>query len=299
MKKSKHGKSISYAKYGRLFVFPYFLIFIVFQLFPILFTLYLTTVNWNGISKMHFVGFSNFARLLSDKFFYLSLWVTLRIWLIAAVPQILMALFLASLFSYRKIRGKALFQAVFYLPNLITATSVAVLFSILLDHQGGALNQILLKLHILKEPIKWLIYPKWASLTVSFIQWWQWFGYTMILVSAGIKAIPSELFEAAKIDGASFYHSFIKITLPLLKNTLTYVLITSIIGGLQIFDVPNVLTGGLGEPDKSILTVVMYLYNTSFRYSNYGYGSAVAYGLFFVICIFSFISFKNIQRRAS
>jgi multiple sugar transport system permease protein len=248
---------------------------------------------------MQFVGFANFSRLISDKFFYLSLWVTLRIWIVAAIPQILMALFLASLFSYRKIRGKAFFQAVFYLPNLITATSIAVLFSILLDHQGGALNQVLLKLHILKEPVKWLIYPRWASITVSFIQWWQWFGYTMILVSAGIKAIPNELFEAAKIDGASFFQSFMMITLPLLKNTLTYVLITSIIGGLQIFDVPNVLTGGLGEPDKSILTAVMYLYNTSFRYSNYGYGASVAYGLFFVICIFSFISFKNIQRRAS
>jgi multiple sugar transport system permease protein len=292
-------KKTSYENWGRIFVAPYFVIFFIFQLFPILFTLFLTTVKWDGITGMQFIGLKNFTRLLTDEYFYQSLWTTLRIWVVAAIPQILLALLLASLFSYRKICGAKLFQAIFYFPNLITATSIAVLFSILLDPHGGALNQFLIKTHLIDYPIRWLTIPKWASLTVSFIQWWQWFGYTMILVSAGIKAIPNELYEAAKIDGASFFTSFTRIILPLLRNTLTYVLITSIIGGLQIFDVPSVLTGGLGEPDRSILTSVMYLYNTSFRYSNYGYGSTIAYGLFIVILAFSILSYRNLQRRSS
>lgn len=292
-------KRISYARYGVYFILPYFIIFVVFQLFPILYTFFLTFFSWDGFNERVFVGLGNYRRLIGDKIFRIAIVNTFRIWGVAAIPQIGLALLLGSLFTYRKMKGAQFFQAVFYLPNLITATSIAILFALLLDWKGGAINQLLLRVGLLSEPTNWLRSAFWTSFFVSFIQWWQWFGYTTLLIMAGMKAIPDELYESARIDGAGSTTMFFKITLPLLKNTMTYVVITAIIGGMQIFDVPNVLTGGLGDPNRSILTMVMHLYNMSFRYSRYGYGATVAYGLFMLILVFSIVAFRNLQRRDS
>lgn len=290
--------TVSYARFGLLFVLPYFVVFFITQLYPIAYTLFLSFFSWDGLQEKTFVGLKNFKRIAGDKFFYLSFTNTVKIWTVAAIPQLGFALFLAALFSYRDFKGKGFCQAVFYLPNLITATSIAVLYGVLLDFNSGTLNKVLLGIGLLDEPVNWLKVPFWTSFFVSYIQWWQWFGYTTLILMAGMKTISDDLYEAARIDGAGSATLFFRITLPLLTNTLTFIVITSIIGGMQIFDVPSVLTGGLGEPNKSILTMVMYLYNTSFRYSNYGYGSAVAYALFLVILVFSTLAFRNIQRRS-
>lgn len=292
-------KTVSYSRYGVYFILPFFLIFGLFQLFPILYTFYLTFFSWDGFNDMVFVGVGNYQRLMADTVFRTAIGNTFRIWGIAAVPQIGLALFLGAIFTYRQTRGTQLFQAIFYLPNLITATSIAILFSLLLDWQAGAINQALLRVGFITQPINWLRSEFWTSGAVSLIQWWQWFGYTTLLVMAGMKAIPGELYESARIDGAGGITMFFRITLPLLRNTMTYVIITAIIGGMQIFDVPNVLTGGLGDPNRSILTMVMHLYNMSFRFTNYGYGATVAYGLFMIILVFSIIAFRQLQGRES
>ncbi len=292
-------KTVSYSRYGVYFILPFFVIFGLFQLFPILYTFYLTFFSWDGFNDMVFVGVGNYQRLMADTVFRTAIGNTFRIWGIAAVPQIGLALFLGAIFTYRQTRGTQLFQAIFYLPNLITATSIAILFSLLLDWQAGAINQALLRVGFIAQPVNWLRSEFWTSGAVSLIQWWQWFGYTTLLVMAGMKAIPGELYESARIDGAGGITMFFRITLPLLRNTMTYVIITAIIGGMQIFDVPNVLTGGLGDPNSSILTMVMHLYNMSFRFTNYGYGATVAYGLFMIILVFSIIAFRQLQGRES
>ncbi len=292
-------KTVSYSRYGVYFILPFFVIFGLFQLFPILYTFYLTFFSWDGFNDMVFVGVGNYQRLMADTVFRTAIGNTFRIWGIAAVPQIGLALFLGAIFTYRQTRGTQLFQAIFYLPNLITATSIAILFSLLLDWQAGAINQALLRVGFITQPVNWLRSEFWTSGAVSLIQWWQWFGYTTLLVMAGMKAIPGELYESARIDGAGGITMFFRITLPLLRNTMTYVIITAIIGGMQIFDVPNVLTGGLGDPNRSILTMVMHLYNMSFRFTNYGYGATVAYGLFMIILVFSIIAFRQLQGRES
>lgn len=292
-------KTVSYSRYGVYFILPFFVIFGLFQLFPILYTFYLTFFSWDGFNDMVFVGVGNYQRLMADTVFRTAIGNTFRIWGIAAVPQIGLALFLGAIFTYRQTRGTQLFQAIFYLPNLITATSIAILFSLLLDWQAGAINQALLRVGFIAQPVNWLRSEFWTSGAVSLIQWWQWFGYTTLLVMAGMKAIPGELYESARIDGAGGITMFFRITLPLLRNTMTYVIITAIIGGMQIFDVPNVLTGGLGDPNRSILTMVMHLYNMSFRFTNYGYGATVAYGLFMIILVFSIIAFRQLQGRES
>lgn len=289
-------KRLQKTNYGYLFIAPFFIAFILFRLYPILYSLWLSFNSWDGLSNPQFVGLANYARLLQDKYFYISFSNTLFIWLAAAIPQIIFALILAALFSHKPVRGGDVYRAIYYLPNLVTMTSIAILFNILLDWQAGAFNKFLISLHLIKEPINWLTIPRFAQGTVSFIQWWMWFGYSTIIFMAGMKAIPDELYEAAKVDGASWWRSFFSITLPSIKNITIFTVITSIIGGMQIFDVPNVLTNGLGAPDKSILTMVMYLYNNAFMFKNYGYGATVAWGLFLIIMVFSVIALHFMNR---
>ena len=167
----------------------------------------------------------------------------------------------------------------------------------LLDWRFGALNHFLLKVGVFTEPYEWLQDKMATRVAVSLIQWWQWFGYTMIIFMAGLSAISDELYEAAHIDGASSGQAFFKVTLPLLKPTMLYVMVTSLIGGLQIFDIPRVLTNGRGGPDNALTTMVLYLYNQAFKNFNLGYASALAYALFIMILVFSAISFKIIKPR--
>jgi multiple sugar transport system permease protein len=280
---------------GYLFILPYFIAFLLLQLYPIIYTLFLSFQKWTSLVDYEFYGFKHYTRLFSNPFFYKAIGNTWFIWLCNFIPQIVFALLLAVILSERKIKGRETLRTMYFLPNLVTAASIGVLFNVLLDWKHGTLNHVLLDLGILQEAINWLRIPLLTQLTVSFIQWWQWFGYTMIIFMAGLSAISEELYEAAYMDGAGRIQVFSNITLPLLKPTMLYVMITSLIGGLQIFDIPRVLTNGRGEPDGSILTMVLYLYNQAFKNFNVGYASAIAYALFIMILIFSIISFKLIN----
>lgn len=278
--------------YGYLFIAPFLIAFVVLELYPVLFTFSLSVQKWDGLMPEKFVMLENFKRLLSDKVFYLSIWNTLRIWTISYLPQILTALLLSALFTMYRIKGMAFFRAVFYLPNLITAASVGLLFNLLFNGNKSVVNNILQALGMQGAPFDFFNDPVFTSNLTSYIQWWMWFGYTTILVMAGITTIDKELFEAARIDGASRGQVYRKITLPLIKPTIIYITITSIIGGMQLFDVPSTMSDGTGEPDKALLTVSMYLYNQGFKNHNYGYSAAISVGLFVVICFMSFISMK-------
>ncbi len=280
------------AKYGYLFVAPYLLVFGIFQLYPIIYSFYLSLTTQISNKESKFYGLQNYAYLLKDSVFWKSIGNTWIIWLSCFIPQIICALLLAVLLSQYKVRGAGFFRASFYLPNLVTAASIGVLFSVLFDWQTGTVNKILLKLNLIKEAVNWMSIPFFARSITSFIQWWMWFGYSTILLTAGIKAISSEILEAAVVDGANSRQRLFKITLPLLKPTMLYVMVTSLIGGMQIFDIPMTLTGGDGEPQKSLLTMVLYLYNSAFTNRNYAYGATVSYGLFFIILIFSLIFYK-------
>ncbi|WP_218915136.1 carbohydrate ABC transporter permease [Caldanaerobius polysaccharolyticus] len=284
--------------YGYLFIAPYFIAYFTFGLYPVLYSLYLSFTKWDGVSAIKFIGLGNYVNLLNDDVFLKSIGNTWIIWIFNVIPQMLLAIFLAVLLTQYSIKGTSIFRAIFYVPNLVTAASIGVLFNILLDWQTGTVNKLLISMGLLKDPINWLNEPVYARATVSLIQFWQWFGPTMIFFIAGIKAIPVELYEAAYVDGANRWRTFWTITLPLLRPVVLYQAITSLIGGMQIFDVPMTLTDGMGSPEKSILTMVMYLYNTAFKNYNYGYGAAVAYALFLMILVFSIIVFKIITRRS-
>lgn len=189
------------------------------------------------------------------------------------------------------------FRAAYYLPNLITAASVGLLFNLLFNGDKSVVNYILLKVNIFNKPFGFFNSTVFTSNLVSYIQWWMWFGYTSVIIMAGMTTVDRNLYEAAMADGATKTKTFFYITLPLIRPTLLYLTVTSIIGGMQLFDVPATLTNGYGDPLKCALTSTMYIYNQGFKNHNFGYASTVSIGLFILIAILSVLSFKSMQKK--
>ena len=260
----------------------------------------LSFANYKGFGDVDYIGFKNYLRVLQDKYFWTALLNTVKIWGVNIVLQLAMAFLLTIAFSdiKFKIKGLGFFRAVYYLPNIIAATSVAFLFKTLLDWRYGTINQILAKFGV-DQPINWLGQPTTARLSISLIQTWMWFGNSFIMLMAGVQGINKDYFEAASIDGAGRWKSFFYITLPLLRPILLYVTITSLIGGIQMFDLPFLMGTVNGEPLGATQTAIMYLYKFGFatRPKQVGYASAIAYILFLMILIISVVQFKVMNRK--
>lgn len=278
-----------------LFVLPFVITFMVFNIYPVVRTFYLSFTNYKGFGTPDITGFANYARVVQDKFFWRALWNTCKIWGVNIVLQLGLAFLLTIVFSdiKYKIRGLSVFRALYYLPNLIAATSVAFLFKTLLDWKYGSLNQMLMGMHLMQSPVNWLGSKATAPYVISVISAWMWFGNSFIMLMAGVQGISKDYFEAAAIDGAGRWTTFGKITIPLLRPILLYVAITSLIGGLQMFDLPFLMCGGTGgKPSGSTQTVVMYLYKFGFETNQVGFASAIAYVLFLIILVVSLFQFK-------
>lgn len=297
---STKKKKRNYNNMAYLFVLPFVVVFLIFSVYPVLRTLFLSFTNYRGFGEMTPAGIENYKRVLTDKFFWRALWNTIRIWGVNIVLQLGLAFLLTIVFSdiKYKIRGLAIYRAVYYLPNLIACTSVAFLFKTLLDWRFGTFNQIISTIYkffgATYNPVNWLGQPSTAGNTIAVISAWMWFGNSFIMLMAGVQGISKDYFEAAAIDGAGRWTVFGKITLPLLKPILLYVAVTSLIGGLQMFDLPFLMLGKTDAAYSSIQTVVMYMYKFGFETgtTQLGYASAIAYVLFFIILIVSIIQFK-------
>ena len=290
-------------KIAYLFVLPFVIVFLTFSVYPVLRTLYLSFTSYKGFGDPTWSGLDNYIRVFKDKFFWKALRNTIKIWGVNIILQLGLAFLLTMIFSdiKYKIRGLSVFRALFYLPNLIAATSVAFLFKTLLDWKYGSFNQLLLMLGITKEQVNWLGSTGTAPYVISVIGAWMWFGNSFIMLMAGVQGIPTDYFEAAAIDGAGRWKVFAKITIPLLRPIMLYVFVTSLIGGLQLFDLPFLMNGvapnTAGEPSGCLQTAVMYLYKFGFETHQVGYASAIAYTLFFIILIVSIIQFKTLGRE--
>lgn len=301
----KRKKMKNYNNAGYLFVLPFVVVFLIFSIYPVLRTFYLSFTNFKGYGEAAWTGFDNYARVLSDKFFWRALGNTVRIWGVNIVLQLGLAFLLTLVFSdiKYKIKGLGIFRAVYYLPNLIAATSVAFLFKTLLDWRYGTFNQILNAIYqffgTAKEPIDWIGSGNYAGYVIAVISAWMWFGNSFIMLMAGVQGIPKDYFEAAAIDGAGRWTVFGKITLPLLKPILLYVAITSLIGGLQMFDLPFLMIEKASASYSSVQTVVMYLYKFGFETgtTQVGYASSIAYVLFLIILIISAVQFGLFKRK--
>jgi ABC-type sugar transport system permease subunit len=248
---------------GYMFLAPFIIGFLIFGLYPVINTIWLSFTNTTLMSKnSQFVGIDNFTRLFADKVFLRAVGNTWLIWILNFIPQIGIGLFLSVLFTSARLRIKAVgvWRAIFFLPNILMPAAVASLFNSLFGLYGPV-NQLLVRAHFMPEAMRFLENIAVTRGLVVFIQWWTWFGQTMIILMAGMTSIPVSLYEAAMVDGASVWQMFRRITLPLLKPILIFIFVTSLVGGMQMFDIPFLLTDGRGSPQSSIQTnnILMYM----------------------------------------
>ena len=300
MAKKKSGTVLRYNRWGYIFLIPFVVVFIIFQLIPLISTIYNSFFEHyfkNGLTEVGptFIGIQNYATLFSSGDLPKYLGNTMIMWIIGFIPQILLSLLLGAWFSDPSLRLKhqQFFKTVIYLPNLIMASAFAMLFFTLFS-DGGPINSLLMQMGILSEPYKFLSHAGSARSLVGFMNFLMWFGNTTILLLAGMLGIDTSLYEAAEVDGATSTQVFFRITLPLLRPILVYVMVTSLIGGLQMYDVPQILTNGQGNPARTTMTLIMYL-NKHLYSKNYGLGGALSVILFIVTGILSVIVFKMNQ----
>ncbi len=292
----KKSKVVSYNRWGYIFLIPFVVIYCIFQLIPLITTIYNSFFeNYkSGLKQIgpNFIGLSNYAKILSDGELWKYAGNTMIMWIIGFLPQIIFSLLLAAWFTDPSLRlkGQRFFKTVIYLPNLIMASAFSMLFfTIFAD--TGPVNDILQNLHLISQPYKFMSHVTSTRSLVGFMNFVMWFGNTTILLMAGMLGIDRSLFEAAEVDGATSTQIFWQITLPLLRPILIYVLITSLIGGIQMFDVPQILTNGTGDPVRSTMTMIMWL-NKHLYSKNYGMGGALSVLLFIITGVLSIIVFK-------
>ena len=278
-----------YAKYGYLFSLPFVITFLIFSLYPIFHTLRLSFSDLQGIAsgEINFQPdlFQNYTDMLNNRTFITSLRNTVFLWILNFIPQIVLAVTLAAWFTNKRLNVKrsGLFKTLFYMPNIITAASVAILFGALFGAPIGPLNDLFVRLGFLDSPIHFFRNAGTARGTVIFIQFWMWYGSTMIVMIAGINGISPTLFEAAAIDGASAIQTFFKVTLPQLRPIVLFTLVVSFIGGMQMFDIPMLLVDRSG-PDNATLTTAVFIYNQAFGPSRMWNRAAAASMILFVMC---------------
>ena len=296
-------KRVSYARYGYLFSLPFIITFLIFSLYPTLYTAFIGFTNLKGLipGEVRILDnpFQNFIDLLfNNPTFIKSLKNTGLIWTLNFIPQIVLALLLAAWFTNRRlnIRGQGIFKVLLYMPNIITASTIAILFNVLFAYPVGPINSLLQTLGLSDAPIYFLQDKSTARGIVAFIQFWMWYGNTMIVLIAGIAGINPALFEAAQIDGANSRQVFFRIVLPSLRTILLFVMVTSMIGGLQMFDIPQLFLAG--GPDDATLTTSVFIYEQAFRGSYLYNRAAAASMIMFVIgAILSLILFYVMRDR--
>ena len=286
-----------YAKWGYIFSVPFLVAFLIFSLYPLLYTIIISFTDLQGVATKEFNFLPNLIQNYIDAFntptFIASLKNTVKIWGMNFIPQIVLSLVLAVWFTNERMRikGGGLFKVLFYMPNIITAASIAILFSAFFGAPIGPMNDILMRLGIISEPFYFFRNVTISQGIVAFIQFWMWYGSTMIVLIAGINGISPAIFEAAAIDGANGIQTFFRVTLPSLRPILLYTLITSFVGGMQMFDIPRLLVERSG-PDNSTLTTSVYIYNQAFS-GSYMFNRAAAASmiLFLIIAVCAAILF--------
>lgn len=291
-----HKKRRKVDYYGYLFIAPFFLGMVVFILYPMLDSFRVSLTDWTGFGEFNYVGFLNYIDVLKNPFFYKTIVNTILIWLLGSVPQIIVALVIAAVINTKWFRGKSFFKVAYFLPNIVTAVFMGLLFSFLFAWQGGAVNMLLMELGLISEPFRFNSSPLAMVLICSFVTFLQWFGYQTIMIDSGMTGISQDIYEAAEVDGAKGVKTFFYITLPLIKPILLYIVVTSLIGGFRLFDIPYALTSGNGGPMQSLLSMNMYLVNTAFKQSRMGYGAALGFLYCVVIMICSAVT-KGIMNR--
>ncbi len=286
-----------------VFIAPFLLLFAVFGVFPLGFSLYLAFQSWeptSGLEAMQFVGLDNFAFALQDDWFWKSLGNTTWLALASGVPQHLVAIPLAVFIhnSFKRFRNGVV--GAWFMPYITSTVAIAILFSSLFSTDFGLLNQAILALSKLPllgallpaEPIDWLNDPDRIKPAIAIIVFWRYVGFNVVLYLAALQTIPHDIYEAATMDGAGRLQQFFCITLPSLKPMVFFGVTLSVIGGLQLFEEPFILTGGRGGSDQAGMTTAVYLYRMAFDFNDFGAASAMAWLLFIVVVALTWLTNK-------
>ncbi|ONI77558.1 cytochrome C biogenesis protein [Kribbella sp. ALI-6-A] len=275
-------------------VSPFFVLFAIFGAFPVFFSIWLSFHSWDGIGQMTWVGLEQYSYLLTDPTFWKSITNTLIIWVISTVPMLLLALIIANAL-HNATRFRSFYRIAYFIPNITSVVAVTMVFGSIFSNNFGLLNAFMTSVGL--DKIEWLSQPWGIKVAIATIVAWRWTGYNAIIFLAGLQAISSDIYEAAKVDGASPRQQFWQITVPLLRPVILFTTVTSTIGGLQIFTESQVLfgsSGAIGGPGDGGLTIVSYLYDNAFGSNQFGYGAAIGWALFVLIVLFSIINWRLI-----
>lgn len=277
-----------------VFISPFFILYSIFGIFGLLFSLYVSFHHWDGLLPMKFRGFGNYTELFQDAIFWESIRNTLLLLLFDFPLKVALPLLLAVALNSKLIRGRGFFRTAFYVPEVTSAVVVAVIFRYLFDRDTGIVNYALSQFGV--ENIAWLQDPFWAKVSFVLLSGWWSQGYHMVIFLAALQTIPNDLLEAAMVDGANHFQTFMRITLPLLRPIIIFSAIITTIAGLQRFSEPFLLTGG--GPGYSTYTIVYYLYQKTFVSYRLGYGAAMGYLIFVMIFVFSVLQFRYGSKEA-
>ena len=291
-----------------VFLVPFFVLFAVFGLFPLLFSLYLAFQSWeptSGLGAMTFVGLENYAFALQDEWFWKSLKNTGWLALASGVPQHLVAIPLACFIhsSFKRMRNAVV--GAYFMPYITSTVAIAILFSSLFSTDYGLVNvflQYLSHLPVLgwllpNEPVDWLNDPGNIKPAIAMIVFWRYVGFNVVLYLAALQTIPNDIYEAATMDGAGRLQQFRYITLPSLKPMIFFGVTLSVIGGLQLFEEPFILTGGRGGSDQAGMTTAIYLYRMAFDFNDFGAASAMSWLLFILVALLTWLTNKVFAPR--
>ena len=293
-----------------VFLSPFLVLFAVFGVFPLLFSLYLAFHSWeptSGIGDMTFVGLENYTFALTDEWFWKSLGNTGWLALTSGLPQHLVAIPLACFIhaSFKRLRDGVI--GLYFMPYITSTVAISILFGALFSTDFGLINAALQALAQLpgigwmfpQSPVDWLNEPGNIKPAISMIVFWRYVGFNVVLYLAALQTIPGDIYEAATMDGAGRFQQFWFITLPSLKPMIYFGVTLSVIGGLQLFEEPFILTGGRGGTDQAGMTTAMYLYRTAFDFNDFGAASAMSWLLFIVVALLTWLTNKAFAPRDS
>jgi cellobiose transport system permease protein len=281
-----------------LYIAPFIVLFAVVGLFPLIYTFVVSLFDWHLLKGQgEFVGFRNFAEVLSDRFFWNSLANTLSIFLLSSIPQLAVAVLIAAVLD-QNLRARTFWRMSVLLPYVVTPVAVAMIFTNMFGEQYGLINNILGSFGI--EPILWKNERLPSHIAIATMVNWRWTGYNALILLAAMQAVPRDLYESAALDGAGPVRRFLSITLPSIRPTMVFVIITATIGGLQIFTEPRlfdpVAAGGTG---RQFQTTVLYLWEMAFQRQNFGKAATIAWLLFLIILLFGLVNYLITRRIAS
>ena len=277
-------------RWGYLFTAPFFVMFLIFGLAPIIYSVYIAFFNWDALGTQEFIGFANFDELFIDTRFWNALLNTLDIWLLSTIPMLIFSIGLAAILHNPALRGSTFFRTILLVPNITSVLAIAIVFGQLFGRDFGMVNIIVGAFGF--EHIDFVQGTTSSHVAIASMIVWRWTGYNALIFLAAMLAIPNELYESASLDGAGKFKQFIYVTLPSLRNTITFVLIVGTIGGLQVFAEPLILGGSFNGGDSGqFSTLTLFLFEQAFVAYKWGYAAAIGIMITVIVAIVSIINF--------